>query len=80
MQWLHAISMSNSSPCPFERNKGIGCGSFYYEHTQPRFVYQFAFLDYYEQVEDWEVEENTNINVVEGTKENYLQSYEYAKP
>jgi hypothetical protein len=30
-------------------------------------------------VEDWEVEENTNINVVEETKENYLRSYEYAK-
>jgi hypothetical protein len=23
-----------SSPCPFERNKGIGCGSFYCEPTQ----------------------------------------------
>jgi hypothetical protein len=22
-----------SSPYPFERNKGIGCGSFYYGHT-----------------------------------------------
>ncbi len=30
-------------------------------------------------MEDWEVEENTNINVVEETKENYLPSYEYAK-
>jgi hypothetical protein len=28
-------------------------------------VYQFTSLDYYEPVEDWEVEENTNINVVE---------------
>jgi hypothetical protein len=28
-------------------------------------------------VEDWEVEENTNINVVEETKENYLWSPEY---
>jgi hypothetical protein len=30
-------------------------------------------------VEDWEVEENTNIDVVEDTKENYLWSLEYAK-
>jgi hypothetical protein len=28
-------------------------------------VYQFAFLDYYEPVEDWEVEKNTNFNVLE---------------
>jgi hypothetical protein len=39
---------------------------------QPMFVYQSTSLDYYELVEDWEVEENTNINVVEETKENYL--------
>jgi hypothetical protein len=30
-------------------------------------------------VEDWEVEEKTNINVVEKTEENYLWSYEYAE-
>jgi hypothetical protein len=30
-------------------------------------------------VEDWEVEENTNINVVEETEENYLPSSKYAK-
>jgi hypothetical protein len=35
-------------------------------------VYYFASLDYYELVEDWEVEKNTNIDVVEKTKENYL--------
>jgi hypothetical protein len=28
-------------------------------------VYQFASPDYYEAMEDWVVEENTNINVVE---------------
>jgi hypothetical protein len=39
---------------------------------QTRFVYQFASLDYYELVEDWEVENNTNIDVVEETKKNYL--------
>jgi hypothetical protein len=38
---------------------------------QPRSIYQFAFLDYYEPI-DWEVEENTNINVVEETEGNYL--------
>jgi hypothetical protein len=35
-------------------------------------VYQFASPNYYEHVEDWEVEENTNIDVLEETKENYL--------
>jgi hypothetical protein len=33
---------------------------------------QPAFLDYYELVEDLKVEENTNIDVVEETEENYL--------
>jgi hypothetical protein len=32
---------------------------------QPKFVYQFASPNYYELMEYWEVEENTNINVVE---------------
>jgi hypothetical protein len=35
-------------------------------------VYQFALPDYYELVDDWEVEENTNINVVEEIEKNYL--------
>jgi hypothetical protein len=30
-------------------------------------------------MEDWEVEENTNIDVLEKTKENYLRSFEYAE-
>ncbi len=30
-------------------------------------------------MEDWEVEENTNIDVIEEIEENYLQSFEYAK-
>ncbi len=42
-------------------------------------MYQFASLDYYELVEDWEVEDNTNIDVFEETEENYLRSFEYAK-
>jgi hypothetical protein len=42
-------------------------------------VYQSASPNYYEPMEDREVEENTNINVVEKTKENYLRSSEYAK-
>jgi len=53
---------------------------------QSRFVYQFAFLDYYEPVEDYdhslpphEVEENTNINVLKKTKENYPRSFEYVE-
>ncbi len=42
-------------------------------------MYHFASLDYYEPMEYWEVEENTNINVVEEIKENYLWSFEYAE-
>jgi len=30
-------------------------------------------------VEDWEVEENTNIDVVEEIEENYVWSFKYAK-
>jgi hypothetical protein len=30
-------------------------------------------------MEYWEVEENTNINVVEKIKKNYLWSFEYAE-
>ncbi len=41
------------------------------------FVYQFASLDYYEPMEDLEVEENTNINVLEETKESFLRPFEY---
>jgi hypothetical protein len=36
-------------------------------------VYQSTFPDYCEPVEDWEVEENTNIDVFEETEENYLR-------
>jgi hypothetical protein len=46
---------------------------------QPRFVYQSTSLNYCEPVEDWEVEENTNINVVEKTEENYLRSSKYVE-
>ncbi len=46
---------------------------------QPRFVYQFSFQNHYELMEYWEVEENTNIDVVEETKENYLWLFEYAE-
>ncbi len=31
-------------------------------------------------MEDWEVEENTNIDVFEEIKENYLWSSKYAEP
>jgi hypothetical protein len=30
-------------------------------------------------VEHWEVDENTNVDVFEETKENYPRSYEYVK-
>jgi hypothetical protein len=43
------------------------------------YVYYSASLDYYELVEDWEVEKNTNIDVVEETEENYLKSFEYVE-
>ncbi len=42
-------------------------------------MYQSTFLDYYELVEDCEVEENTNIDVFEETEENYLWSSEYVE-
>jgi hypothetical protein len=34
------------------------------------FVYQYASTNYYELVENWDVEENTNIDVVEKIEEN----------
>ncbi len=30
-------------------------------------------------MEDWEVEENTNIDVFEKTEKNYLRSFKYAE-
>jgi hypothetical protein len=42
-------------------------------------MYQFAFPYYYEPMEDWEVDENTNVDVFAKTKENYPRSFEYAK-
>jgi hypothetical protein len=38
-------------------------------NIQSRFVYWSTFPNYYELVEDWEVEKNTNINVIKETKE-----------
>jgi hypothetical protein len=35
-------------------------------------VYQSTLPNYYELVKDWEVEENTNVNVVEEIEKNYL--------
>jgi len=42
-------------------------------------VYQSTYPYFYELVEDYEVEENINIDVLEETKENYPRSFEYAK-
>ncbi len=43
-------------------------------------MYQFAFPDYYELVEHWEVDENTDVdNVFEEIEENYPRSFKYAK-
>ncbi len=44
---------------------------------QSKFVYRSAFMDYYELMED-QVEENTNIDLLEETEENYLESSKYA--
>jgi hypothetical protein len=35
-------------------------------------VYQSAFLDYYELIEDLKVEKNINIDVLQEIEENYL--------
>jgi hypothetical protein len=43
------------------------------------FVYHSASLDYYETMEHWEVDENTDVDVFKEIKENYPRSYEYAK-
>jgi len=37
---------------------------------QPKFVYQSTSPNYYELVEHWEVDENTNVDVFEETEEN----------
>ncbi len=46
---------------------------------QPRFVYQSASLVYYEPMEYWEVDENTNVDVFEEIEENYPRSFKYVK-
>jgi hypothetical protein len=38
---------------------------------QPRFVYQSTFPNYYEPMEHWEVDENTNVKVFKDIKKNY---------
>ncbi len=48
-------------------------------NIQPRFVYQSASPDFYELVEHWEVDENTNVDVFKEIKENYPRSYEYVE-
>ncbi len=42
-------------------------------------MYQSAFPNYDEPMEDYKVEENTNIDVVEEIKENYVRSSKYAE-
>jgi hypothetical protein len=42
-------------------------------------MYQSAFPNYCELVEHWEVNENTNVDVLEETEENYPRSSEYEK-
>jgi hypothetical protein len=42
-------------------------------------VYQFVSPYYYEPVEHWKVDENTNVDVFEEIEENYPRSFKYAK-
>jgi hypothetical protein len=49
------------------------------EGIKPKFVYQYAFPDYYELVEHWEVDENTNVDVFEEIEENYRRSSKYVE-
>ncbi len=42
-------------------------------------MYQSASPDYYEPVEHWEVDENTNVDVFEEIKENYPRSSKFAE-
>jgi hypothetical protein len=42
-------------------------------------VHESTSLNYYEPLEDWEEEENTNINVFEETNENYLRPSKYVE-
>jgi len=46
---------------------------------QPKFVYQFSSPNYYEPMEHWEVDENTNVDVFEENKENYPRSSRYVE-
>jgi hypothetical protein len=46
---------------------------------QPMFVYQSTSPNYYELMDHWEVDENTNVDVFEEIEENYPRSSEYAK-
>ncbi len=55
----------------------ISWGSDVTRGIQPRFVYQFASLDYYKLVEHCEVDENTNVDVFEKIEENYPWSSKY---
>jgi hypothetical protein len=42
-------------------------------------VYQYASLDYYELVEHYEVDENTNVDVFEEIEENYLNFFLFSR-
>jgi hypothetical protein len=46
---------------------------------QFKFVYQYASLDYCEQMEPWKVDEKTNVDVFEKIEENYPRSSKYAE-
>ncbi len=47
--------------------------------VQPRFMCQSTSPNYYETVEHWEVDENTNVDVFEENEENDPLSSEYVE-
>jgi hypothetical protein len=46
---------------------------------QPKYVYQFTSLVPRDPMEHWEVDENTNVDVFQETKENNPRPSKYAK-
>jgi hypothetical protein len=42
-------------------------------------VYQYAYLDYYEPMEQYEVDEYTNVDVFEEIEENYPRKFWFSK-
>jgi hypothetical protein len=67
---LHEISSPESVT---NQRRGVIIG------IQPKFVYEFTFLDYYELMEHWQVDEITNVGVFEEIEENHPWPFEYVE-